>query len=301
MTSNNGQGAVPSGGCLTWHAVLRGKVSESWNGDWDGCDGEWGRLTRCPECVQTSAWGKPRKRLLDALLPFSGGSGGEGGGYTSPLFWGFWRRRVRENVTWLHGSSRGKKMLVPLWFTLFSSQCLNFLIFPPDAVFPGTSASSVGAESGIIPKQETVTILWNLYTGIPKRLMGGWHLHFAWQTHERIHLTDHECRYVAYAVLCALLGRSVMSNSVWPHGLQPARLLCPRGVPGKSTGEGSHSLIQGIFQTQGSNSGLLHCRQILYCLSPQGSPVVAKSPLAVCCVILPYTNQSGWRGEVFLD
>ena len=28
----------------------------------------------------------------------------------------------------------------------------------------------------------------------------------------------------------------------------------------------------GIFPTQGSNPGLLHCRQILYCLSHQGSP-----------------------------
>ena len=35
---------------------------------------------------------------------------------------------------------------------------------------------------------------------------------------------------------------------------------------------GSHSVLQRIFQTQGSNSGLLCCRQILYCLSHQGSP-----------------------------
>ena len=34
---------------------------------------------------------------------------------------------------------------------------------------------------------------------------------------------------------------------------------------------GFHSLLQGIFPTQGSNLCLLHCRQILYCLSPQGS------------------------------
>ena len=33
-----------------------------------------------------------------------------------------------------------------------------------------------------------------------------------------------------------------------------------------------HSLLQGIFLTQGLNLGLLHCRQILYCLSHQGSP-----------------------------
>ena len=42
--------------------------------------------------------------------------------------------------------------------------------------------------------------------------------------------------------------------------------------PGKNTGVGSHSLFQWIFLTQGSNPGLLHCRQILYCLSYQGSP-----------------------------
>ena len=35
---------------------------------------------------------------------------------------------------------------------------------------------------------------------------------------------------------------------------------------------GSHSLLQGIFLTQGSNPSLLHCRQILYHLIRQGSP-----------------------------
>ena len=34
----------------------------------------------------------------------------------------------------------------------------------------------------------------------------------------------------------------------------------------------SHSLLQGIFLTQGLNPGILHCRQILYLLSDQGSP-----------------------------
>ena len=33
-----------------------------------------------------------------------------------------------------------------------------------------------------------------------------------------------------------------------------------------------HSLLQGIFLTQGWNPGLLYCRQILYCLSHKGSP-----------------------------
>ena len=42
--------------------------------------------------------------------------------------------------------------------------------------------------------------------------------------------------------------------------------------PGKNTGVGCHALLQGIFPTQGSNPGLVHCRQILYLLSHQGSP-----------------------------
>ena len=42
--------------------------------------------------------------------------------------------------------------------------------------------------------------------------------------------------------------------------------------PGKNTGVGCRALLQGIFPTQGSNPGLLHCRQILYHLSHQGSP-----------------------------
>ena len=36
---------------------------------------------------------------------------------------------------------------------------------------------------------------------------------------------------------------------------------------GKNTGVGCHFLFQGTFPTQGSSPGLLHCRQILYCLS----------------------------------
>ena len=46
---------------------------------------------------------------------------------------------------------------------------------------------------------------------------------------------------------------------------------CPWNSPGQNTGVGSHSLLQGIFPTQGLNPGLLHGRRILYHLSHQGS------------------------------
>ena len=41
---------------------------------------------------------------------------------------------------------------------------------------------------------------------------------------------------------------------------------------GKNTKVGCHAILQGIFPTQESNPGLVHCRQILYHLSHQVSP-----------------------------
>ena len=74
--------------------------------------------------------------------------------------------------------------------------------------------------------------------------------------------------------------RSVMSNSLWPHGLYN-----PWNSPGQNTGVGSLSLLQGIFPTQGSNPGLLHCRQVLYQLSHKGSPLVLYVPK--CAISFP--------------
>ena len=70
-------------------------------------------------------------------------------------------------------------------------------------------------------------------------------------------------------VLCETESCSVVSNSLRPHGLYS-----PWNFLGQNTGMGNLSLLQGIFPTQGSNSGLLHCRQTLYQLSHKGSPEV---------------------------
>ena len=59
-----------------------------------------------------------------------------------------------------------------------------------------------------------------------------------------------------------------MSDCLWAHGL-----CSPWNSLGQNTGVGSLSLLQGIFPTQESNPGLLHCRRILYQLSHTGSPV----------------------------
>ena len=49
---------------------------------------------------------------------------------------------------------------------------------------------------------------------------------------------------------------------------------------------GSHSLLQGVFPTQGSNPGLPHCREILYQLSHQESPRILE------WVAYPFSSRS---------
>ena len=65
---------------------------------------------------------------------------------------------------------------------------------------------------------------------------------------------------------------SAVSDSLWPHGLQPARVFCPWNFPGKNTGMGCHFLLQGIFLTQGSNLHLLHWQVGSLPAKPPGKP-----------------------------
>ena len=64
-----------------------------------------------------------------------------------------------------------------------------------------------------------------------------------------VYLVAQSCPTLCNPMDCSLPGSSVHGDS-----------------PGKNTGVGCHFLLQGIFPTQGSNPGLLHCRQILYLL-----------------------------------
>ena len=58
-----------------------------------------------------------------------------------------------------------------------------------------------------------------------------------------------------------------------PMDCSPPWLLCPRSSPGKNTGVDCHSLLQGIFLTQGLNSHLLHWQVDFLSVGHQGSPV----------------------------
>ena len=80
------------------------------------------------------------------------------------------------------------------------------------------------------------------------------------------------------------IGRGSLNH--WTTREIPAALQAPLSIEfsSKNTGVGSCSLPQGIFQTQGSNPGLLNCRQTFYHLSHQGSWWVRR-----------HIYRNGWR------
>ena len=76
-------------------------------------------------------------------------------------------------------------------------------------------------------------------------------------------LQDHQCE-------CECRVASVMSDTLRPHGLYPARLLCPWDSPGKDTGVGRHFLLQGNLPDPGMDPHLLHWQAGSLPLAPPG-------------------------------
>ena len=74
---------------------------------------------------------------------------------------------------------------------------------------------------------------------------------------------------IGVADCVCMLCRSVTS-SLGPYGRSSPGSSIHGDSSGKNTGVGCHALFQGIFPTQEQNPGLLHCKWILYHLSPQG-------------------------------
>ena len=91
---------------------------------------------------------------------------------------------------------------------------------------------------------------------------------FFFSSNTMYHGILHEIRISYFMVHCIklsflrihlLLRCSVVSNSLRPHALEPARLLCPWDSSTKNPGVGHHFLLQGILETLGLNSNLLCC------------------------------------------
>ena len=84
------------------------------------------------------------------------------------------------------------------------------------------------------------------------------------------------------SLTCESVSCSVMFDPLQPQRLQPTRLFCPWNFPGKNTGVGCHSFLQGIFPTQELKLHLSHCRQILYHLGHH----LAEHFRLICAVFL---------------
>ena len=106
-----------------------------------------------------------------------------------------------------------------------------------------------------------------------------------WNSVKVVHSCPTLCDPVDYTVHGILQARILewvafpFSRDLPNSGIEPRSLALqadslpaePQGKP-KNTRVGNLSLLQGIFPTQESSQGLLHCRWILYQLSYQGTP-----------------------------
>ena len=82
---------------------------------------------------------------------------------------------------------------------------------------------------------------------------------------------SHEQRNLArYSPVLCLLAQSCLTLS-GPMDCSLPGSSVHADSPDKNSAVGCHALLQGVFPTQGFYPGLLHGRQILYCLSHQGS------------------------------
>ena len=92
---------------------------------------------------------------------------------------------------------------------------------------------------------------------------------------QQTYFRDLKCKEIFYDEMCisllciCVLSHSVVPDSLQPHGLWP---FVHGDSPGKNTRVGYLVLFEGIFPTQGSNSGLLHYRWILCQMNHKGSP-----------------------------
>ena len=127
----------------------------------------------------------------------------------------WWRRQWQPTPVFLPGKSQGwgSRVGCHLWGCRVGHDCSDL------AAAAAWIGGELGGENRYMYMYIWVTLL------------------CAWNCHNIVNWLSVSC--------------SVMPNSLQPHGLQPARILCSWNSPGKNTGVGSYLFLQGIFLTQG--------------------------------------------------
>ena len=117
------------------------------------------------------------------------------------------------------------------------------------------------------------------------------------------HLATHRNRAPGawlYRNCMNVLSRSVVSDSLRSHDCSSPGSSAHGDSPGKNNGVGCHAPLQGIFPTQGLNPGLLHCGQILYCLSHQGSPYWSSHFSILILATKDIIFQNLWFSQIYI-
>ena len=132
-----------------------------------------------------------------------------------------------------------------------------------------------GWSNGCFPSRNLFSLFWFLIWFLITTCQG----HIKWKrcTCLREHkISIRKTLFLMYYWLVKVKSLSRTRLFATPWTVACTKLLCPWDFLSKSTGVGCRFLLQGIFLTQGSNPGLPHCRQTLYHLSHQGSPLLVK-------------------------
>ena len=87
-----------------------------------------------------------------------------------------------------------------------------------------------------------------------------------------------QCNKTTFNIALVKVKVTQLCDSLQPQGLSWSS-------PGQNTGVGSLSLLERIFTSPVLNPGLLHCRQILYQLSHNGTPKDTRE----CWILLCFT------------
>ena len=96
---------------------------------------------------------------------------------------------------------------------------------------------------------------------------------------------------------CCYFSHSVVSDTLSPCGLLPARILCPWNFPDKNTRLGCDFILQGLFLTQGSNLHVLCWQVHSLRLTSREAPVLSADPWRnKCFVLLPWYLCMGSQG-----
>ena len=149
---------------------------------------------------------------------------------------------LATSISFWHSTEQKQEILIPLKIVIYKRTQIMFKKFyRPEFALSKCTPFSFPCRGPEFCVNDSIVFF--------KCFFSTWCLNVSYNTYWNIKI------YVLpFWTSCAVCSSSsVMSDSLWPHGQEAARLLCLWDSPGKNTGLNCHALLQGIFLLQGSN------------------------------------------------